>query len=121
LTADRHVLRMAQAEARRDWASALAEAEAAHRLDGGRRQPLFVMAEAHLAAGRTQQAVPPLRELLATRPYDARARYGLGKAFEQQGRQAEALEEYRLALSLDPTDPDAPRVRELLAQPKPTR
>ncbi|HVR71160.1 MAG TPA: O-antigen ligase family protein [Vicinamibacteria bacterium] len=104
LVADRHALRMARAERRADWPTALAEAAAAHRLDPGRREPLLVMGEAHLATGRVGQALPPLRELLATRPHDLTALGNLGLALSARGDAAAAGEAFRRVLRIQPRD-----------------
>jgi tetratricopeptide (TPR) repeat protein len=107
LLADRHALRMARAERRGDWGQAVAEATAAHRLDPGRREPLLVIGEAHLAAGRAGQALPPLRELLAARPYDMTALGNLGLALSARGEAAAAEDAFRRVLRIQPRDPRA--------------
>lgn len=104
LAADRHARRMVEAERRGDWRTALFEAEAAHRLDPGRREPLLVLGESHLAAGRAGQALPPLRELLETRPHDFTARANLGLALSARGDLAAAEEAFRRVLRIQPRD-----------------
>jgi O-antigen ligase/tetratricopeptide (TPR) repeat protein len=104
LRADRHARRMVQAERRGDWRTALAEAEAAHGLDPGRREPLLVLGEGHLAAGRAGQALTPLRELLATRPHDFTALGNLGLALSARGDAAGAEEAFRHVLRIQPRD-----------------
>jgi tetratricopeptide (TPR) repeat protein len=104
LLADRHALRMARAERRGDWPTSLAEASAAHRLDPGRREPLLVMGEAHLAAGRAGQALPPLRSLLATRPHDMTALGNLALALSARGDAAAATEAFQRVLRIHPRD-----------------
>lgn len=104
LLADRHALRMARAERRRDWGVALAESAAAHRLDPGRREPLLVMGQAHLAAGRAGQALLPLRELLVTRPHDMTALGNLALALSARGDAAAATDAFQRVLRIQPRD-----------------
>jgi Flp pilus assembly protein TadD len=104
LAADRHARRMVEAERRADWPTALAEANAAHDLDPGRREPLLVLGEGHLAAGRAGQALPPLRELLETRPHDFTALANLGLALSARGDVKAAEEAFRRVLRIQPRD-----------------
>lgn len=104
LAADRHAFRMLQAERRGDWRTALAEAEAAHGLDPQRREPLLVMGEGNLAAGRAGQALAPLRRLLETRPHDLTALGNLSLALSARGETTAAEEALRRLLRLQPRD-----------------
>ena len=45
------------------------------------------------------------RDVLATRPCNARAHCGVAQALDAHGRLDEALEQYRISLDLDPGDP----------------
>jgi O-antigen ligase/tetratricopeptide (TPR) repeat protein len=104
LRADRHALRMARAERRGEWPVALAEARAAHDLDPGRREPLLVIGQAHLAAGRPGLALPPLRELLVTRPHDMTALGNLGLALSARGEGTAAADAFGRVLRIQPRD-----------------
>jgi tetratricopeptide (TPR) repeat protein len=107
LAADRHAMRMVRAERSGHWPAALAEAEAAHALDPDRREPLLVLGEAHLAMGRAGQALPPLRELLATRPHDLTGLGNLALALSARGEAAQAEQALGRVLRLAPRDPRA--------------
>ena len=91
---------MTQAEQRGDRPTALAQAEAAHRLDPRRPRTLRVIGEAHLAAGRAEEALAPLRALLETRPYDLAALQALGDAARRAGHPEESAEALRRARQL---------------------
>jgi tetratricopeptide (TPR) repeat protein len=104
LAADRHAMRMVAAERQGNWPAALDEARAAHALDPGRREPLLVLGESHLALGRAGLALAPLRELLATRPHDLTALGNLALALSARGETAPAEEALHHVLRIHPRD-----------------
>ncbi|GAA1214804.1 BTAD domain-containing putative transcriptional regulator [Kitasatospora nipponensis] len=61
-------------------------------LEARRREGVLLLAELELAGGRPEQAVEPLRELLAGRPADEAATLVLIRALTVTGQQAEAAE-----------------------------
>jgi tetratricopeptide (TPR) repeat protein/O-antigen ligase len=109
LLSDRHVFRMLQAERRGAWSAALREAEAAHALNPYRREPLLVMAEAHLEAGRSGQAFDPLHRLLRHWPHDMSALGNLGLAHAARGEDALAFDAFERVLRISPLDARALR------------
>jgi tetratricopeptide (TPR) repeat protein/O-antigen ligase len=60
-----------------------------------------------------EQALPQWRELVAAEPRDAASRFGLGVAHEATGALAEALDDFRAAVTLAPS---TPRYRRRLAE-----
>jgi tetratricopeptide (TPR) repeat protein len=54
--------------------------------------------------GKLDAAAAVLRRAMELRPDDAEPHKFLGQIFEQQHRQAEAIEQYQRALALDPSD-----------------
>lgn len=56
-----------------------------------------------LKMGHADTAIAVLELNVGDNPRSARARFGLGRAFEAAGRRASAEKEYRAALSIDPT------------------
>ena len=53
------------------------------------------------------EAANAYRAALRLYPYDSRAHFGLGEIAEAQGRTAEALKEYRVGLTTDPSNAEA--------------
>ncbi len=82
-----------------DLAPDLAEA-AVNRLEGFRLQALDARFEAMLAVGREAEAVGELQALVALHPLDERLRAQLMLALYRCGRQADALETYRISRRL---------------------
>jgi Flp pilus assembly protein TadD len=74
--------------------------------DHGGRDPwaLTRLADRHRDAGRTDPELAVRRVLVRTLPLDGALHAELGDRLSAAGRHAEALGEYRLALSLDPHD-----------------
>jgi len=54
---------------------------------------------------RWEQAVDELRAATSINPYNASWFFQIGLAFDELGRPADAVRDYRLALELDPNDP----------------
>jgi Flp pilus assembly protein TadD len=64
-------------------------------------------ASAAMNAGRHEQAIPLLKEALATNPGDAVVHNSFGSALAATGHLAEAVAQYRRATQLSPDYPDA--------------
>ena len=90
---------LARACARRSGAELYAQAEIA-RLEGLRLQALEARFEAMMAVGRQAEAVGELQALVGLHPLDERLRAQLMVALYRSGRQAEALETYRISREL---------------------
>ena len=101
-----------------DYALALADLEAAARLDPGRREVDLLRGRIHLVRGRPEEAVPPLERLLEQSPDDPAANLVLARALAATGRHLEASERYSRAIDYAPValpEPYLERARELLA------
>ncbi len=66
-------------------------------------------------AEKQERAIGAFRRALALQPGMPNANYNLGLIFRDQGRWAEALDEFRQALDINPTDPDARRLMDHMA------
>ncbi len=96
--------------------------EAARRLEEQRLAALEARVEADLALGRAPELVGELSALVREHPYRERLRAGLMLALYRSGRQAEALESYRVArralvdeLGIDPSPALAQLERAILS------
>lgn len=72
-----------------------------------RRGSKLRQGEAHLAAGRLDEAEAAFRGAIAERPQDARAHFDLGLTLELRGRSADAAQSYRRAISRAPAFAEA--------------
>lgn len=91
-----------------DTPGAIAQLEAAVRLAPGHADAHFTLANALVAAGRTEESLPHYQTALAIQPA-ADAHANLGVALAQLGRDDEALAQFTRALQLDPALPGAHR------------
>jgi O-antigen ligase/Tfp pilus assembly protein PilF len=105
IRADWHVRSAHEADARRDWPRALAEAEAARRQNAHPREARFAVGTASLSLGDPRRAAQAFEEVLASYPYDLVTLANLALAHAQGGETAKALETLRRAIALDPEEP----------------
>lgn len=104
LQADRRALGAARAEARRDWAAAAAESQAALARAPHRRDALFLFGRARFFAGDLEAAVRALEAYLELWPYDMNALGDVGLAYARLGQPRQALERFQRVLRIDPED-----------------
>ena len=107
IRADRHVLRMAQAEVQQDWEGVVSEGLLARRFFAARTDPRFGVASAMLRLGQTGAAAEMLRELISVDPNNANALGNLGMAYEALGDPQQAAACFERVLLLRPGDPIA--------------
>jgi O-antigen ligase/Flp pilus assembly protein TadD len=104
LSADRHVWRARQAEARGDWVDVLNAARPAVRRDPGRKEALFAAGTALLMLDQGRPAVALLGALVRRYPYDPPGLGNLALA-QEADRQAEAaLATYARLVAVLPED-----------------
>ena len=72
--------------------------------------------EAALEQGNADEALESFRAALENEPTIAVAFRGLGMAYAMQGHDAEALQAYDKYLRLTPKAPDAPEIRQSIAE-----
>ena len=95
-------------------AQATVPLEKAKRLEPQKASIREALGIAYFRLRRWEEAEAEFRAVLELAPTDDYAHYALGRALEQQGREAEANRHYKLASSMDPTSSRyAQRVREL--------
>jgi len=86
-------------------AQATVPLEKAKRLEPAKASIREALGIAYFRIRRFAEAEAEFRVLLELSPTDDYGHYALGRALEQQGREAEAKTHYRLAHSLDPASP----------------
>jgi Flp pilus assembly protein TadD len=69
----------------------------------------------HYQRGQYAEAVTTLKQAADIMPQHPIVRYHLAQAYLQTGRKADAADEIRRALNIDPNFKDATKARELLA------
>ena len=95
-------------------AQATVPLEKAKRLEPQKASIREALGIAYFRLRRWEEAEAEFRAVLDLAPTDDYAHYALGRALEQQGREAEANRHYKLASSMDPTSSRyAQRIREL--------
>jgi O-antigen ligase len=104
IKADRHVLKMAQAEAFQNWSEVVKEGLWAREWNPGRTDPRFVTASALLRLNRPSAAAKLLQELLSRTPYHANALGNLAIAHMRNGDLAQAQSSLARLLRLRPDD-----------------
>ena len=88
--------------------------EKARRLEPGKASIRESLGIAYFRIRRWAEAEAEFRAVLELAPTDDYAHYALGRALEQQGRQAEANGHYKLARSMKPgSETYAARVKDL--------
>ncbi len=105
IRADWHVQRAHEAEARRDWPTALAQAEAARGHNVHPKEARFAAGMAYLALGDPRRAASAFEEILASYPHDLVTLVNLSLAFTGSGDLPKALESVRGAIALKPDEP----------------
>jgi O-antigen ligase len=119
IKADRHVLRMAQAESQKDWPTVVVEGLRARDWNPGRTDSRFAVASALLRLNDPSAAAKLLQELLNTTPYHANALGNLAIAHMRSGELAQAQSCLERLLRLRPDDAVAlaliAQVREAMA------
>jgi O-antigen ligase len=104
IKADRHVLRMAQAESRGDWPAVAAEGLLARKWNPARTDPRFAAASALLRLNEPAAAAKLLQELLRATPYHANALGNLAIAHMRSGELPQAQRSLERLLKLRPDD-----------------
>ena len=95
-------------------AQATVPLEKAKRLEPGKASIREALGIAYFRLRRWAEAEAEFRAVLELAPTDDYAHYALGRALEQQGREAEANGHYKLASSMKPGTPTySSRIREL--------
>ena len=95
-------------------AQATVPLEKARRLEPGKASVREALGIAYFRLRRWAEAEAEFRAVLELAPTDDYAHYALGRALEQQGREAEANGHYKLASSMKPGTPTySSRIREL--------
>lgn len=84
--------------------------------DSKESKKLYQHAEGLLLKWKLDEAIEQFREAIALQPDEARYHAGLALALEDKADLYAALDEYRLALQLDPKDREVRRVYEELAE-----
>src|SRR6478752_8037835 len=84
-------------------AQATVPLEKAKRLEPQKASIREALGIAYFRLRRWEEAEAEFRAVLDLAPTDDYAHYALGRALEQQGREAEANRHYKLASSMDPT------------------
>jgi len=105
IRADWHVQRAHEAEARGDWPTALAQAEAARRYDAHPKEARFAAGTAYLSLAEPGRAAAAFEEILARYPHDLVTLANLSLAYTQSAEPAKALESLRRAIALKPDEP----------------
>jgi len=104
IRADRHVLKMAQAEALQDWPAVIREGLQVRHLNPGRVDPRFATASAMIRMGRVSGGVRLLEEFIAVEPHNANALGNLGIAHMTRGDLEAASRYLNRLLVLRPDD-----------------
>jgi tetratricopeptide (TPR) repeat protein len=87
-------------------AEALAEFEAAQKLDASFGPARLLAGASLLALGRPRNAVSELEQAVRLMPEEATAHLQLGSAYERAGNSAGAVDQYRWLARRAPSDPD---------------
>jgi len=101
-SADRYLERSVLYRGHGDLAAALADLEQAERLDPTRTDLGLHRGRLALAAGRPEQAVAPLQDLLAEAPDHPEANLALARALAELGRSRNAAAHYTRAIEAAP-------------------
>lgn len=96
-----------EAQSLHRYARAQAAAEEAIAVQPENARALYIAAGIQFDAGHSSRAVSLYQKYLTTHPYDASARFGLGRALRVQQRNEEAERELRESIRLQPVQTEA--------------